>query len=83
MLTNVIFIGLMASFIVLFLGTSGARDYLVARSPKLLSEMFDCTFCLSFWICVLLSILFYIFVSREGPVMVYPLLAAPIARIMI
>jgi hypothetical protein len=83
MLQNVILIALGASFIILLISKLGWREWVQTFGPKLISEMFGCSFCLSFWTCYLISIILFIFVNREGFTLLYPFLATPITRILI
>lgn len=39
----------LAAFGILFIGKIGLRGWVVAHAPRLVSEMFGCDFCLSFW----------------------------------
>lgn len=82
MLTHVIIIALISAFVILFITKVGLRDFVIERSPKLISEMFNCDFCLSFWTNVFMTI---IVISYTGflPFMAVPIVAAPITRILI
>lgn len=77
-----VFIALISAFIILLITKIGLRDFVIERSPKLISEMFNCDFCLSFWTNVFMTI---IVISYTGflPFMAIPILATPITRILI
>ena len=68
-----------ACFIVLFLDRSGIRGKVAETAPKWLSEMFQCDFCLAFWVsivvCVILGGIF-----GSPFVLALSFLAVPIAR---
>jgi len=83
MVQNIITLALGATFILLFIQKIGVREWVQIHGPKLISKLFNCDFCLSFWICVVLSIIFYTFVCKEIEVVLYPFLATPLVRILI
>lgn len=82
MLTHVIIIALISAFVILFITKVGLRDFVIEQGPRLISKMFNCDFCLSFWTNVFMTI---IVISYTGflPFMVIPILATPITRILI
>jgi len=83
MVQDITLIALGASFIILLITKLGWREWVQTFGPKLFSDMFNCSFCLSFWTCVLISIFFFIFVGGGWPVFLYPILATPITRMLI
>lgn len=82
MLTHVIIIALISAFVILFITKVGLRDFVIERSPKLISKMFNCDFCLSFWTNVFMTII-VISYTDFLPFMAIPILATPITRILI
>lgn len=48
LLSALIYIALAAAFVILLIGKLGIRDNIIAKAPKLISQLFDCDFCLSF-----------------------------------
>ena len=71
-----------AAFIILFISKIGLRNYLIAISPKLISQLFDCDFCLSFWLSlVLASILAIIFGNPY--ILFISILSTPVARFLL
>ena len=82
MLSALICIALAAAFTTLLIGKLGIRDSIVAKAPKLISQLFDCDFCLSFWTSVILAIILAIF-FREMNVLFIPIISTPITRILI
>ena len=50
-----IVIAAVAAFFILFMEKTGYRDKMIANSPKLISQMYDCDFCLSFWVSAVFS----------------------------
>ena len=74
-----IVIAAVAAFFILFMEKTGYRDKMIANSPKLISQMYECDFCLSFWISVVFTI--GIIISEHNLSYVYvPFISAPITR---
>ena len=82
MLSALIYIALAAAFAILLSGKLGIRDNIIAKAPKLISQLFDCDFCLSFWASVILAIILAIF-FREMNILFIPIISTPITRILI
>lgn len=82
-LTQIIMISLFTTFSVLFIGKIGLRDMIIERSPILLvSKLFDCDFCLSFWASMLFSIV-CVCLTNDLAFMVVPFFSAPIIRFLL
>ena len=81
-LIDVISIALMASFAILFLGKSGIRDFVIERGTKLISELFSCDFCLSFWVSLILASILAI-LSNRPELLIVPIFSTPITRILL
>lgn len=75
-------ISLAAAFIILLIEKIGLRNYIIATAPKLISELFECDFCLSFWTSLILAIILAIFFG-DMSILFIPLLSTPITRILI
>ena len=75
-------IACISAFIILFAGKIGMRDEIIAKSPKLISQLFDCDFCLSFWTSFILAIILAIFFN-EIRLLFIPIISTPITRILI
>lgn len=82
MLSALICIALAAVFIILLIGKLGIRDSIIAKAPKLISKLFECDFCLSFWTSLILAIILAIF-FREMTILFIPIISTPITRILI
>ena len=82
MLSALIYIALAAAFAILLIGKLGIRDNIIAKAPKLISQLFDCDFCLSFWTSLILAVILAIF-FREMNILFIPIISAPITRILI
>lgn len=83
MVQELILLGLSATFIILLITKWGIREKVQIYGPKLISDMFNCDFCLSFWICFVLSVILFTFVDRDWIVLFYPIFASPIVRKML
>ena len=82
MLSALIYIALAAAFAILLIGKLGIRDNIIAKAPKLISQLFDCDFCLSFWTSLILAIILAIFFN-EMSIIFIPIISTPITRILI
>lgn len=82
MLSALIYIALAAAFAILLIGKLGIRDSIIIKAPKLISQLFDCDFCLSFWVSVILAVILAIF-FREMSIIFIPIISTPITRILI
>jgi hypothetical protein len=83
MITEMILLALYASFIILLITKLGWREKVQIYGPKLISDMFNCDFCISFWTCFVLSVLLFTFGDGDWVVLFYPLFASPIVRLLI
>lgn len=82
LLLALIYIALAAAFVILLIGKLGIRDNIIAKAPKLISQLFDCDFCLSFWVSLILAVILAIF-FREMNILFIPIISTPITRILI
>lgn len=81
--TLLIFISLIASFGILFITKIGLRGIIVERCKiQIISKLFDCDFCLSFWSNVAISLLVAAFMN-DWLIVLLPIFAAPITRKLI
>nr|DAK81426.1 MAG TPA: Protein of unknown function (DUF1360) [Caudoviricetes sp.] len=82
MFSALIYISSSAAFAILLAERLGVRDKIVAEAPKLISQLFDCDFCLSFWTSLILAIILAIFFN-EMSIILIPIISTPITRILI
>lgn len=68
-----------ASFFVLFITKIGLRERIIATAPRLVSELFACDFCLSWWTGLFLSAVAAAVMSN-WLVLAIAVIAAPITR---
>ena len=78
-LMTVAFIALVASWTILFITKTGAREYIEVHAPKLIAEMFSCDFCLSWWLGVILSVALVIG-TGEWIYLCCPFFSTPLTR---
>lgn len=76
------YIALIASFIILLIGKLGIRDRIIVKAPKLISQLFECDFCLSFWTSLILAVILAV-ISKEMSILLIPIASTPITRILI
>nr|DAR14614.1 MAG TPA: Protein of unknown function (DUF1360) [Caudoviricetes sp.] len=82
-LTQIIMISLLTTFSILLIGKIGLRDMVIEHSPILLiSKLFDCDFCLSFWASMLFSIV-CVCLANDLAFMVVPFFSTPIVRFLL
>lgn len=82
MLGYIILTAFLAAFIILFIDKIGLRDKIIQEAPKLISELFSCDFCLSFWTAVLITV-FVVSISGNSMLCFIPLFSTPLTRILI
>lgn len=75
-------IALIVAFIILLIGKLGLRNYLIARAPKLISELLECDFCLSFWLSLILACILAIIIGDINIIFI-PVLSTPIIRFLL
>lgn len=77
-----IIIALVTAFSILLIGKTGLRDLIIEKAPRLVSEMFDCDFCLSFWLSLILAVILAIIIV-EPVLIIVPFISVPITRILL
>lgn len=82
MLSALIYISSSAAFAILLAERLSIRDKIVAEAPKLISQLFECDFCLSFWTSLILAIILAI-IFNEMSIIFIPIVSTPITRILL
>lgn len=83
-LHQIIIVALITTFIVLLISKIGLRDFIIMRSPKLISKLFSCDFCLCFWTSVLISAILFLQQSPYDALFILiPICSTPIARYLL
>lgn len=71
-----------ATFFLLLAYKCGAIEWLQVHGNNFVSQLANCTFCLSWWMCLLVSMIFII-ESRDWSLLIVPVVATPITRKML
>jgi len=82
MLEKIMIIALISSFVVLLFLKSMKKKIEITTKNKIIYDLINCNFCLSFWICLLISIIFCL-IYKEFNYIYYAILATPITRYLI
>lgn len=81
-LHQIVIVALVAAFTVLLISRIGLRDFIITHSPKLISELFSCDFCLCFWIGLTITLIAH-FVVGWPFTFILPACSTPIARYLL
>lgn len=76
----VILVSLFAAFIILLLQKVGFIEEMQLHGTKVISKLFSCQFCLSFWFAVFLSVGAVGIFSIEFTFLFAPFFSAPLTR---
>ena len=76
-------IACIASFTIMLLEKLGIRDRIVERAPMLISKLFDCDFCLSFWVSLILAVILAIINCEFTIFIIVPFISTPITRMLL
>lgn len=75
----ILIIAAVAAFLLLLADKLGAIEYVQVHGTELLSEMFRCSFCLSWWTNVILFAVMAVIVGN-GWYLLAPIIATPVTR---
>ena len=73
---------LLTAFTILLMSKTCVRDELIMHTPKFISKMFSCDFCLGFWTAMLYCLVLFILTGDLG-YFVIPFFSAPLIRLLI
>lgn len=73
---------LVATFFLLLAYKWGAIEWLQVHGNNFVSQLANCTFCLSWWVCLAVSMIFIV-ESRDWSLLIVPVVATPITRKML
>ena len=79
MIKTIVITALLSTFIIQVITITGIREKIQLRSSMLIHKLFSCDFCLSFWIAVLITLIFCIF-KNDFSLIFIPFLTAPITK---
>lgn len=85
---QIIIVALIAAFIILFANKTelrwALRNYFDSyKITRIVANMLDCDFCLSFWTCFIISLIFFAINGNIILLVLVPVCAAPITRYII
>lgn len=78
----VIMVALIAAFGVLLMKKWGIAEYFQVHGNRFFSQLFSCDLCMSFWTCLVLSVLLAV-VTSEPRMIVLAIPATPLTRMMV
>ena len=81
-LALVILVALVVTFTIQLAEKRGYRDFVIDHTKGLLQQMFQCDFCLGFWISTLFSIILA-FVLGYWYIIAMPVFTTPLVRYML
>lgn len=82
LLNLAVVIALIAAFVILLAGKWGLLEWVQIHGNKFFSEMARCNFCLSFWVGLVLSILFAVILGNSI-VLLVPIISTPLTRFIL
>lgn len=82
MIENIVLIALAATFVIILTEKLGGVEWLQVHGNKLVAQMASCDFCLSWWVCVILTAAF-VAVMGDYTMVVAPFFATPITRVFL
>lgn len=82
LLAEIITSAMAASFTILLISKIGLREELIIESPRLMSKMFNCDFCLSFWTNLTIGLCLFCTMGNTDW-LVTSIFATPITRLFI
>lgn len=82
MIESVVLVALLAAFVVLLVKKWGIAEYWQIHGNDFVSRLFSCDLCMSFWACVIVSVVATV-VSGDVRMMAVPFMAMPITRMLV
>lgn len=77
-----VIVALIASFIVLLLSKVGVLEWMQINGSEIISKLASCHFCLSFWIGLIVAVIFAVITANPILVLV-PICSSPISRMLL
>lgn len=79
---EVMIVSSISAFIILFIAKVGILEHMQMSKYKLLSKMAQCDFCLSFWVCVLVTTIMIV-LFRDPYLIIVPIMSTPLTRVLV
>ena len=76
-----VIIALVAAFVVLLVRKWGIDEWMQVHGDGVMAKLFSCLFCMSFWACVIISLV-VVLVTDEGIYVLCPFAAVPMTRLL-
>ena len=76
---TVLIIALAAAFVVLLVKKWGIDEWMQIHGDTITSKLFSCDFCMSFWTCVILTMVVMMF-YEDSYLLAVPFLSTPLTR---
>lgn len=73
---------LMAAFAILLMKKWGITEWVQVHGDAVMSRLFACDLCLSFWVSVIITVIALCFVD-DARVMMVPVLSTPVTRMLV
>lgn len=73
---------LFAAWLIILLTKWGVVEWMQVHGDKYMSKMASCSFCLSWWVCVVLAFSLFMW-TDEAKFMLVPFFATPITRALV
>ena len=73
-------IALISAWVLLLLNKIGAIEWLAVNGNKLISEMAQCQFCLSWWTNAIITLFIVLTLNDYATLLLAPFVASPITR---
>lgn len=78
----IVFVALLAAFIVLLIKKWGLAEWMQVHGDKFMSQLFSCDLCMSFWAAMLLSA-FLAGYTDDVLMFVIPFFTTPVTRMLV
>lgn len=78
----IIVVALFSAFSVILLNKFGITEWVQVNGNNFFSKMFNCSFCLCFWLGLICSIVLAV-ATGESICLLVPMLSTPLARILV
>ena len=79
MIESVVLVALLAAFVVLLVKKWGIAEYWQIHGNDFVSKLFSCDLCMSFWACVIVSLVAMVALG-DVRIMAVPFMAMPLIR---
>lgn len=82
LLTYCLLVAALAAFVILLITKAGGREFVQVNACRTLARLFSCDFCLSFWLCLILSLILFL-ITKDPKALLTPFFSTPLTRILL